>query len=175
VPLKLTVSPKGGGKAVLDVGFTKVGFSAPSASTFAFSPPNGVKVTEDGSAATSDHRTGGHGTATDGTKGSAIPEGAGDGASQRTVLGKGWDSIEVITSASGSGLAAQGKADGGKAKGGGDASSLINSFGTRVTGSFGSGTMFHTRLVNALLTDKGTIYVGAVTQSALTDAANSAK
>jgi len=34
-----------------------------------------------------------------------------------------------------------------------DAQSMLNSFGSKVTGSFGSGTVFHTRLVNALLTD----------------------
>jgi outer membrane lipoprotein-sorting protein len=176
VPLKLTLTPKGGGKAVFDVGFTKVDFSAPSASTFTFSPPKGVKVTEGGSAATSEHRSGRPGSAAKGPEGTAIPKGAGGSASQPTVLGQGWDAIAVVTSpAVTGGFGAHGKADGGKAKGGGDASSMINDFGTRVTGSFGSGTMFHTRLLNALLTDKGTMYVGAVTQSALTDAANSAK
>lgn len=181
VPLKFTLSPKGGGKAVFDVGFTKVDFSAPSASTFTFSPPKGVKVTEGGSGAASEHRSGQHGSVPGGvpggvTKGSGGPEvSKGDSASQPTVLGKGWDSIAVVKSPMGtSGFVAHGK-DGGKARDGGDAASMLNSFGTRVTGSFGSGTMFHTRLVNALLTDKGTMYVGAVTQSALTDAANSAK
>ena len=51
---------------------------------------------------------------------------------------------------------------------------MLNSFGTRVTGAFGSGTVFHTRLVNALITDNGTVYVGAVSQSALTAAAAAA-
>ncbi len=41
-----------------------------------------------------------------------------------------------------------------------------------MTGKFGSGTVFKTRLVNALLTDDGKVYVGAVTEKALLDAAN---
>ena len=43
-----------------------------------------------------------------------------------------------------------------------------------VTGSFGKGTLFHTRLVNVLLTDDGSVYAGAVTESALTSAASQA-
>jgi 2-keto-3-deoxy-6-phosphogluconate aldolase len=41
-----------------------------------------------------------------------------------------------------------------------------------VTGKFGSGTVFSTRLVNALVTDGGKVYVGAVTKDALVKAAN---
>ena len=63
---------------------------------------------------------------------------------------------------------------GAEKNGRGKADSLLNSFGPPVSGPFGSGTYFHTRLVNALLTDNGTLYVGAVNQSALTAAANSA-
>jgi outer membrane lipoprotein-sorting protein len=159
VPLKVTLTPRGGGKAVFDVGYTRVSFSAPSASTFTFTAPKGVKVTEGGST----HR--------------AAPEqrdrtGAG---AKPTVLGQGWDSIAVVRSTGGSPLAG-GPADKGFKGGHGDrgAASLLNSFGTHVSGAFGSGTLFHTRLVNALMTDDGTLYVGAVTQSALTDAANAA-
>jgi outer membrane lipoprotein-sorting protein len=169
VPLKFTLTPKGGGKAIFTVGFTQVGFGKPAASTFDFTPPKGVKVTEGGSAS-ADHRQRPDAT-------------MGDGA-RPTVLGKGWDSIAVITSPGGA-LDKTGKsgADGAEGlfgggdhrKGGGhDGESLLNSFGKQVSGTFGTGTLFHTRLVNALLTDKGTLYVGAVTESALTDAASSA-
>jgi outer membrane lipoprotein-sorting protein len=151
VPLKVTLDPRGGGKAVFDVGFTKVSFAEPAARTFAFTPPKGVKVTEGGSGkARPEHRPQ-----------AAAPEGG------PTVIGSGWDAIAV--------LKAPGGLPAGHERNGKDrADSLLNSFGTHVTGSFGSGTLFHTRLVNALLTDKGTLYVGAVTQSALTDAANAA-
>jgi outer membrane lipoprotein-sorting protein len=170
VPLKFTLTPRGGGKAVFDIGFTKVGFGKPAASTFDFTPPKGVKVTQGGSAG-ADHRQ-----RPDMTRGAGA---------QPTVLGKGWDSIAVITSPGGaldktgkSGAdGAEGLFGGGRpqGKGGGhDGGSLLNSFGKQVSGSFGTGTLFHTRLVNALLTDKGTLYVGAVTESALTDAAGAA-
>jgi hypothetical protein len=51
---------------------------------------------------------------------------------------------------------------------------MLGGFGKQVSGSFGSGTLFHTRLVNVLLTQDGSIYAGAVDQSALTAAANAA-
>lgn len=38
-PLKFTLLPSSGGKAAIDVGFTKVDFSKPAASTFDFTPP----------------------------------------------------------------------------------------------------------------------------------------
>ncbi|SEO13962.1 LolA family protein [Actinacidiphila rubida] len=173
VPLKVTLTPRGGGKAVFDVGYTRVSFSAPSASTFSFTPPKGVKVTEggsrDGSAKEPRDRTNGKGA-------------------RPTVLGKGWDSIAVIRTqdgaapgtapdAKGFGTVLPGGKDGSghrSGNGGRHADELLNSFGTHVSGAFGSGTVFHTRLVNGLLTDDGTLYVGAVTQSALTDAANTA-
>jgi hypothetical protein len=51
---------------------------------------------------------------------------------------------------------------------------ILGGFGKHVTGSFGKGTLFHTRLVNVLLTDDGSVYAGAVTESALTSAASQA-
>jgi outer membrane lipoprotein-sorting protein len=148
VPLKFTVLPKGGGKAVFDIGFTKVGFGRPAASTFAFSAPKGAEVTEG--------------------RAPGASGGAGDRSALAapTVLGTGWDSIAVIDTGAGT-AATKGTGD----QGGADAQSLLDSYGTKVTGSFGTGTVFHTRLVNVLLTDKGTLYAGAVTQSALTQAA----
>jgi outer membrane lipoprotein-sorting protein len=158
VPLKFTLTPKGGGKAVFDIGFTKVSFAKPAASTFSFTPPKGVKVTE--------------GTAKD-AQGKAEAKGSADAKQQPTVLGKGWDSIAVIASPGGAADNTGKAADLAKsAHSGGN--SLLNSFGKQVNGKFGAGTLFHTRLVNALLTDKGALYVGAVTESALTDAANAA-
>ncbi|BBA99442.1 hypothetical protein RVR_6061 [Actinacidiphila reveromycinica] len=161
VPLKFTVLPKGGGKAVFEIGFTKVGFGEPAASTFSFTAPKGAEVTEGKSSGAS----GGSGA------------GAVAGLAAPTVLGTGWDSVAVIDTGDagsgsgdggGSGFGADGTAGSGR---GGDASSALDGYGTKVTGSFGTGTVFHTRLVNVLLTDEGRLYVGAVTESALTAAA----
>jgi outer membrane lipoprotein-sorting protein len=161
VPLKVTLTPRGGGKAVFDIGYTRVSFSAPSASTFTFTAPKGVKVTEGGTQS-------GHDGSAPATRDHMNAKDA-----QPTVLGKGWDSIAVITTPGDtpSGADQGGKQFKDRERG---AQSLMNSFGKQVTGAFGTGTVFHTRLVNALLTDDGTLYVGAVTQSALTDAANAA-
>lgn len=163
VPLKFTLTPRGGGKAVFDIAFTKVSFGKPSASTFDFTPPKGAKVTEDSAAGK------GAGTGQDHSHNGRVhtdPKGTG-GSGEHTVIGSGWDSIAVIK-------APAGLPSGAEKNGRGKADSLLNSFGTKVSGPFGSGTYFHTRLVNALLTDNGTLYVGAVNQSALTAAANSA-
>lgn len=46
VPLKFTMLPSSGGKAIVDAGFTKVDFSKPDASSFTFTPPKGTEVTE---------------------------------------------------------------------------------------------------------------------------------
>lgn len=156
VPLRLTVTAKSGGKAVFDIGYTKVSFAAPAASTFTFTPPKGVKVTE-GADHTKDLRK----------QRMNRPD------VRPTVLGKGWDAIAVIK-ASGGMPPVTGHGGKGDHRGGQDAGSMLNRFGQHVTGSFGSGTVFHTRLINVLMTDNGTVYVGAVTQSALVDAANAA-
>ncbi|MET9362970.1 DUF2092 domain-containing protein [Streptomyces sp. NPDC006632] len=162
VPLKFTLSSSAGGKAVVDAGFTKVDFSKPSASTFTFTPPKGAKVTED-----------------DGKKQTFKPEqslpgglgGLGDvkNGKNAKVIGKGWTAIAAFdTGGKGMPKAEQGK-------GGGDAQKFLDSLGDKASGSFGTGTVFKTRLVNALITDNGKVYVGAVTKDALIAAANSNK
>lgn len=162
VPLKFTLTSASGGKAVVDIGFTKVSFGKPSAGTFTFTPPKGAKVTEaDTRGRPADD------AATKDLKGTRVPEGFAGRPTEHTVIGSGWDSIAVVKT----GGLPQGAEKNGRDRG---PESLLNSFGTHVSGAFGSGTVFHTRLVNALLTDNGTLYAGAVTQSALTDAANSA-
>ncbi|PJJ02759.1 outer membrane lipoprotein-sorting protein [Streptomyces sp. 2333.5] len=168
VPLKFTLTPKSGGAAAIDVGFTSVDFAKPAASTFAFTPPKGAKVVkgdETGATAQREHgKDGAHGKDM-----KAVTQDMGG----LNVLGKGWTSIATIKG-DGSGLPS-GKGEG-KGKGsGGDAAAFLDSIGDKVHGSFGSGRVFSTRLVNALVTDNGTLYVGAVDKQALIDAANAAK
>ncbi len=43
-PLKFTVAPSDGGKAIVDAGFSKIDFARPSTGTFA--PPKDAKITE---------------------------------------------------------------------------------------------------------------------------------
>ncbi|MER7035838.1 DUF2092 domain-containing protein, partial [Streptomyces albidoflavus] len=83
------------------------------------------------------------------------------------VIGEGWTAIAEIKA----GEAAAGDLSGMPA----EAQGLLGAFGDKVSGDFGSGTVFKTRLVNALLTDDGSVYVGAVTKDALVKAADTAR
>ena len=149
VPLKFTLTPKGGGAAAVDIGYTKVSFGKPAASTFDFAVPKGAKVTEGKDngekGGTRDHRN----------------------MSGLNVLGKDWNSIAELKSASG-------QLPSGKGGQGESVQGLLGSFGHQVKGSFGAGTVINTRLVNVLITDKGAVFAGAVNQDALVKAADSA-
>ncbi|MCO8305646.1 MULTISPECIES: LolA family protein [Streptomyces] len=160
VPLKFTLAPKSGGKAAIDVGFTKVDFGKPKAGTFDFTPPKGAKVEEP--------KTGRHGAKDFGAKEFKDAQGALSGLN---VIGKGWDSVARLDTP---GAAAVPTAPGGDS-GPGAASGFLDGFGKKVKGDFGSGTVFSTRLVNALLTDDGKVFVGAVDKDALVKAADAAK
>jgi outer membrane lipoprotein-sorting protein len=167
-PLKFTLTPAGGGPAVVDVGYVKVDFSKPSASTFAFTPPKGTKVTEGGTSKSGQGMPGlssalkGLLPGADGAKGA-------NGAPK--TIGKGWSAItEFGGPASSPGAAGSGSSGTVPP----DAQGLLGSIGDRTHGAFGSGTLFSTRLVNALITDDGRVYAGMVTKDALVKAANAA-
>ncbi|MDX3098617.1 sigma-E factor regulatory protein RseB domain-containing protein [Streptomyces sp. ME19-03-3] len=172
VPLRFTLAPKGGGKAILDVAFTKVDFSRPAASTFDFTPPKGAKVTTEKAGDSSQAKAGreepgdlGGPDGLDGLDGLRGMEGV-------DVLGKGWDTVtelklpqEALGTNRSKG-AEQAPGLGGRG--------LLDTFGKEVKGDFGTGTVVGTRLVNALITDSGRVYVGTVTQDALVEAADTA-
>lgn len=153
-PLKFTLAPSSGGKAVIDVGFTKVDFAEPAASTFDFKAPKGAKVTESGPDKDQPKQ--------------AVP-GVPSGGGVK-VIGKGWTSVAELKLPAGGGAPAAGSKDLPK-----DAQGFLDSLGDKVSGKFGSGTVFHTRVINALMTDDGKVYVGAVTKDALVKAADNAK
>ncbi|MGW2177205.1 LolA family protein [Streptomyces sp. NPDC001732] len=174
VPLKFTLLASDGGKPVVDAGFTKVDFGKPAASSFTFTPPKGTEVTEaDDAKAQHEKGTGpdkGLGKGLDGLFPGADQLGAGDrGAKGTKVIGEGWNAIAEISTPGGTGLPS--KASGEVPA---EAQQFLDALGDKVTGKFGSGTVFKTRLVNALLTEDGKVYVGAVTKDALVEAANSA-
>ncbi|GGJ94670.1 hypothetical protein GCM10011583_27750 [Streptomyces camponoticapitis] len=157
-PLKFTLLPSSGGKAVVDVGFTKVDFSRPAASTFDFTPPKGTKVTEadESKAAGKDqiHKA---------------PKGAKELGSEPNVIGEGWTAVVRLDTGAKAPTAAASKDMPAEAQ------QFMDALGDKVEGKFGSGTVFKTRLVNALMTDDGKVFVGAVTKDALVKAANEAK
>ncbi|MEU1514670.1 DUF2092 domain-containing protein [Streptomyces sp. NPDC005811] len=183
LPLKFTLTPSSGGAAVVDAGFTQVTFAKPAASTFDFTPPKGAKVTEADEAAKDSGKAGASGEdlpgdlpkGLEGLGGADGLTGAGEEPEGFDVLGKGWTSVAVIETG-GKGVPSDSELNselGSDA--GGALSGFLGSFGDKASGKFGSGTVFSTRLVNALVTDDGKIYVGAVTKDALVKAADSAK
>ncbi|MEV0962679.1 sigma-E factor regulatory protein RseB domain-containing protein [Streptomyces sp. NPDC049910] len=170
VPLKFTLLPSSGGKAVVDAGFTKVDFSRPPASTFDFTPPKGAKVTEADELDGPEKGAPQHGEGLKGLKGVEGLGPIGEHGQGVNVIGEGWTTIAEIKAPGGEGATAPKPGDAPP-----EARKFLESFGDRVKGDFGTGTVFKTRLVNALMTDDGTVYVGAVTQDALVGAANAAK
>lgn len=174
LPLKFTLTPASGGAAVVDAGFTQVTFAKPAASTFDFTTPKGAKVTEGDKAEKGDG--GGKWDDEGATRTAPGHSGRSDddlakdlgGPAGLNVLGEGWTSVATFDTGG------QGMPSGSEA-GGGALGGFLGSFGDKVSGKFGSGTVFSTRLINALMTDDGKVYVGAVTKDALVKAANAEK
>ncbi|WP_406104776.1 DUF2092 domain-containing protein [Streptomyces sp. NBC_01003] len=174
VPLKFTLTPAGGGKAVVDAGFTKVDFAEPAASTFDFTPPKGTKVTEGDDLKAQDKSHAPKDLPKDLPKGmpKELKDAQGGGMNDMKVIGEGWTSIAELKLPGGQGLPTGGSGSGDVPP---EAQKFMDALGDHVTGKFGSGTVFSTRLVNALITDDGKVYVGAVTKDALVKAANAAQ
>lgn len=174
VPLRVQLLAAEGGKPIVDAGFTKVDFAKPSADTFAFTAPKGAKVTEGAAEAGKD----GHGKEFKGLDAfpglDALTGGMGgkDAKGGETkVLGEGWATIARIDTGAGKGLQElENSKDAPK-----EAKQFLDSLGGKVNGKFGEGRVFKTRLVNALITDDGKVYVGAVTKDALVQAADANK
>ncbi|ANS67193.1 hypothetical protein SLINC_4969 [Streptomyces lincolnensis] len=173
LPLKFTLTPSSGGAAVVDAGFTQVSFAKPAASTFDFSPPKGAKVTEGEDIEGAAHGAGDKGAIDKGAIDKGIEKHAkseeefGKGLDGLKVIGEGWNSVAVFDTGG------EGMPSGSEA--GGEFGGFLDSLGDKVTGKFGSGTVFSTRLVNALMTDDGKVYVGAVDKAALVKAADAGK
>ncbi|MFF1410255.1 outer membrane lipoprotein carrier protein LolA [Streptomyces sp. NPDC058289] len=180
VPLRVQVLSTDGGKPIVDAGFTKVDFAKPAADTFAFTPPKGAKVTE---GAAGEHGKG-KGAAGEHDKGlgalESIPglgglTGGAEGAKgEPKVLGEGWTSIARIETGATNTL--KGMDDAAKDKNAPKgAAQFLDSLGEKVSGKFGEGRVLKTRVVNALITDDGKVYVGAVTKAELVKAADANK
>ncbi|MFF3676654.1 outer membrane lipoprotein carrier protein LolA [Streptomyces sp. NPDC002120] len=170
VPLRVQLLSSQGGKPIVDAGFTKVDFAKPATDTFAFTPPKGAKVTEGVDEA-------GKGDKGEGFKAlESFPGldgllGGPNGQGDVKVLGEGWATVARIDSGAGKGLKDL-ENDKNAPK---EAKQFLDSLGEKVTGKFGEGRVLSTRLVNALVTDDGKVYVGAVTKDALVKTADANK
>ncbi|MFF4263992.1 outer membrane lipoprotein carrier protein LolA [Streptomyces virginiae] len=170
VPLRVQLLSAQGGKPIVDASFTKVDFAKPAADTFAFTAPKGAKVTE----GVDEAGKGGaaeHWKALESFPGlGGLTGGAGEKGDVK-VLGEGWSTVARIDSGVDRSLKDLEK-DKNTPK---EAKQFLDSLGDKVTGKFGEGRVLSTRLVNALITDDGKVYVGAVTKDALVKAADANK
>lgn len=153
LPLRVQVFAKGQKAAAISVGFGKLSLSAPAASRFTFKAPAGSTTTNNplggGSSAPRWHQHSKH-------TGSAAtaPNPATTAAGHRYTVGHDWTSVVVFTGAH---VPAQYR--------------QYLKAGTSVSGSFGTGTVLQTALVNILVLDNGKVAVGAVNTATLEAAA----
>jgi outer membrane lipoprotein-sorting protein len=152
VPLQVTVMPRTGKSAAIQVGFSSVSFSVPSASTFAFTPPQGVKVTNQQAPAAKPTEP-----KSVPTKPGTKPGAPKSSANQPTVLGTGWESVAMIRGA--------------KLPAGNGALDQLLAKAPAVQVNGVSGKILTTRMVSALIMDDGRAFVGLVSADTLTAAA----
>jgi outer membrane lipoprotein-sorting protein len=162
VPLDVTVMPRTGNDPALELGFSSVSFDVPSASTFTFTPPPGVKVTDKKVPSKAEPKRVAPRQAepkqveprkTDPKKPGTAK------ADEPTVIGEGWESVAMIRGANTSGLT-----------GNGPLAQLLAKAPT-VQGSWGKGKVLTSKMVSALITDDGRVFVGLVTPDTLQAAA----
>jgi outer membrane lipoprotein-sorting protein len=149
VPLSVQVFPRGDTThASIDVSFTSIDFSVPASSEFSFNPPSSAKVTEQSWADISDGKAASGGAGAPGSTAGKLGAAA---SSSARVFGTGWTSVIRLP--------------------GSDAPNGLAGALTRVSGSWGTGGLFSSKLVSALFVDNGPVFIGAVDPSVLYAAA----
>ncbi|GAB2640573.1 outer membrane lipoprotein carrier protein LolA [Kribbella swartbergensis] len=150
VPLEVTVMPRSGNDPAVQLGFSSVSFDVPAASTFAFTPPKGVKVKEEKVPATRQ-------APTPVKPPKAIsPEHTTPSGDKPTVIGEGWETVVALR-------------DVNLPRTGPVGQLLANA--RTVEGSWGKGKILTSKMVNALVTDDGRVLVGLVSPDTLVAAA----
>jgi outer membrane lipoprotein-sorting protein len=148
LPLSVQVFPRGDKtNAAIDVSFSSIDFSVPPNSEFSFTPPKSAKVTEQAWNDITDGKPSGSGG---GTVAGKVESAAN---SSMRVLGSGWTSV----------IRLPGSANG--------QVQLLAGALTPVSGSWGTGHLFTSKLISALIVDNGPTFVGAVDPSVLYTAA----
>jgi outer membrane lipoprotein-sorting protein len=174
VVLGVQLFARGAATPAFQTGFTSITFAAPSASTFAFTPPNGASV----HTVTPGLRSGWTGE----------PPASRPHASGVKVIGKDWLSVAVLPAsaltaitnggnpagalgqAAQSAAAGPGSGAGGNVDTAGVLTALLKS-ATPVHGAWGTGKLVRTSLVSMLITSNGHVLIGAVAPSVLYSAA----
>ncbi|GAA2183826.1 sigma-E factor regulatory protein RseB domain-containing protein [Brooklawnia cerclae] len=147
MPLRVLVHSTQVDEPVIDVAFTRLDYTAPSASTFEFTPPPGAEVIEN---------TGSAEPLPSGTSAPVDQIPASDEEiSSVESSGEGWSSVTVVP-ADASGAAA--------------ASGYLAGLLPAVSGEWGSGVVLDGTLVSLVITDDGRMAWGAVAPEALYEA-----
>ncbi|MGK5739236.1 LolA family protein [Micromonospora sp. URMC 103] len=149
VPLRFEVFATGSDAPAFEVAFTQVDFRRPDADQFTFNPPPSATVKEE----TADRPDAS-------TRRPAKPE-----HPQVRTVGVGWTTVVEAR------VGADAKAPAGaKSPAGGDLAGVLGSL-PAVSGDWGSGRLFSSKLVTVLLTDDGRVLAGAVTPERLYEVA----
>lgn len=156
IPLRVQVYGAGKEKPAVEVAFTQVDFARPDAAQFTFNPPPGAKITEE--KATGAPKKGGAVERKPGTP-NTKPETKPADAPKSVMLGDAWTGVLVAKLPKDATDPAQQQQAGAAA--GLDVTKLLGDL-PKVSGSWGSGRLFSSTLLNAVLTDDGRVIVGAV-------------
>ena len=144
VPLRVQVFARNATTAAVEVGFTQISFSPPSAAQFHFSPPPGVTLTEQ----------------------TSQPDPAGarsaETAAQPSVTGQGWTSVIQAQLTADASSMLRGDRSGARPDGSTAQLQRVMRVLPKVSGSWGSGRLLHSSLFTVLLTDDGRVLAGAV-------------
>jgi outer membrane lipoprotein-sorting protein len=153
VPLRAEVFARHATSPAISIGFQSVTFATPPASDLTFTPPPGAKVTSQ--TLTRDH-------------------GSGKGSGDVATTGSGWLTVLKLPATALTGApGASGDAPVSMNGGPGEEQAAIQAFlgsASTVSGSFGTGQLIKTSLVDVLIAN-GSMYVGAVEPSVLYAAA----
>ncbi|MEW2143497.1 hypothetical protein AB0869_11855 [Micromonospora vinacea] len=158
VPLRFEVLAKGSDRPAFEVAFTQVDYRRPDADQFTFNPPPGVTVDEEKAERPAAGKPG-------------HPEPKGD--PQVRAVGSGWTTV-LVGRLDGADVDRKIPAKPAAAPGGSapdvDVSKLLGGL-PAVSGDWGSGRLFSSKLFSVLLTDDGRVLAGAVTPERLYQAA----
>jgi len=145
LPLSVTVNAVGQSDPAFQVSFDSIDFSAPSASVFAFTPPAGATVSDVNAPATKSDENSSEGSWS-----------AADQAQINELTKQGWSAVAQIPAAQANQVLSAIKS---------------NPLYTDLTHAVSGGRVFHTALLNVLITDDGRVFAGAVTEAKLLEAA----
>ena len=147
-PLAVRVFARGAAVPAVDVSFASITFAAPVARNFRFTPPSGARIRTVGMSRLAGARRG----AAPARSPAGCPSACVDSAGR---VGVGWLRVRAVQTSGG--LSSEVRA-------------LLAS-ATEVRGSWGSGRLLCTPLVDVLVTDDGRVFSGPVTPAALFAAA----